>query len=119
MKNNYVIKAMALFLSMIMLLTMVPMSVFAQNEPDVTVQSETGEPGQDTESPDNVNPDASDVTSSQELEAALASGAEKIRITADFEIDRTFFITKNVNIYSEEAHILTRKADFPGGKVPA
>lgn len=54
------------------------------------------------------------VSSSKELENALNNGAEKICITKDFQLDRTFYITGNITIYSKEAHTLTRKASFGG-----
>ena len=55
-----------------------------------------------------------DVTNAQELEAAITAGEKYIRITADFEIDRTFHITSEVTIFSTSAHTLTRAADFAG-----
>ena len=55
-----------------------------------------------------------DVYSAAQLERALAAGHEKICICADFQVDRTFYITKNVTVYSKEAHTLTRAADFAG-----
>lgn len=58
--------------------------------------------------------DATDVSNADELEAALAAGRRKIRIIADFEIDRTFYITYNVTIFSTARHILTRSPDFGG-----
>ena len=67
--------------------------------------------------PDPVLPPAvgsADVYSAQELEDALAGELSPIRIMADFEIDRTFYVTRNVTIYSVDAHTLTRAADFTG-----
>lgn len=54
------------------------------------------------------------VSSSKELENALNNGAEKICITKDFQLDRTFYITGETTIYSTEAHTLKRKASFGG-----
>ena len=55
-----------------------------------------------------------DVKSSAELESALASGKELIRITADFEIDRTFYVSGNTTIYSDIDRTLTRSPEFGG-----
>ncbi|MBQ9964077.1 MAG: right-handed parallel beta-helix repeat-containing protein [Clostridia bacterium] len=55
-----------------------------------------------------------DVASSAELEKILESGKSFIHITADFELDRTFYIPYNLTIYSSEAHTLTRAPDFGG-----
>ena len=53
-------------------------------------------------------------TSAAELEAALNEGASTIQITESFEIDRTFYITKDTVIYAEASQTLTRAADFTG-----
>ncbi len=58
--------------------------------------------------------DAVDVKSSAELEAAILSGAKHIRIVADFELDRTFFITDDVTIFSTIERTLTRAKNFGG-----
>ena len=55
-----------------------------------------------------------DVSSAQELEQAIARGEKYIRIVADFEIDRTFYITQTVTIFSTAQHTLTRASDFGG-----
>jgi len=54
------------------------------------------------------------VASAAELETALADGIDAICITADFSIDRTFYITKDTIVYSESAITLTRSPDFAG-----
>lgn len=59
-------------------------------------------------------PSAFDVKNAQELESAITAGEKYIRITADFEIDRTFYITSDVTIFSTAPHTLTRAADFAG-----
>ena len=56
----------------------------------------------------------SDVTTSAQLERAIEAGKSLIRVTADFELDRTFYISHDVTLYSLEAHTLTRAADFAG-----
>ena len=58
--------------------------------------------------------EAVDVQSAEELEAAINGGAERIRVTADFALDRTFYITGSTTMFAEEAHTLTRAADFGG-----
>ena len=55
-----------------------------------------------------------DVSSASQLEKALGSGAESIRITADFELDRTFYVYGKTTIYSDEKHTLTRSKSFGG-----
>ncbi len=55
-----------------------------------------------------------DITSADELEAALEGGKDLLHITADFTLDRTFYIWRNTTIYTTEAHTLTRAADFGG-----
>lgn len=54
------------------------------------------------------------VSSADELEAALEIGASLIRIDGDFELDRTFYITKDTTVFSKKPHTLTRSADFGG-----
>ncbi|MBQ9963616.1 MAG: hypothetical protein IJP14_00660, partial [Clostridia bacterium] len=54
------------------------------------------------------------VATADELEKALADGVFAIRLVADFELDRTFYITQDTYIFSEEAVILTRSATFGG-----
>ncbi len=55
-----------------------------------------------------------EVSSAEELEAAIDSGATRIRIVADFSLDRTFFITRDVTIFSTTPYRLTRAKDFYG-----
>ena len=56
----------------------------------------------------------SEVKTAQELELAIKSGKTSIKIVGDFELDRTFYITKNVTIYADEYHVLTRAPHFGG-----
>lgn len=58
--------------------------------------------------------DPVDVASADELENAIDNKAPFIRITNDFELDRTFYITGKTLIYSTRAHTLTRASDFAG-----
>lgn len=58
--------------------------------------------------------DAVDVESAAELEAAINAGHKHIRVVADFVLDRTFYITKDVTIFSTFPRTLTRAADFAG-----
>ena len=57
---------------------------------------------------------ATDVSSAEELENALLAGKSVIRIVADFELDRTFYITRKVTIFSTAYHTLTRSPSFGG-----
>ena len=63
---------------------------------------------------DDSLPTKADVASADELEAALNAGTASIRVTADFEIDRTFYVTGTTTIYATKAHTLTRAAGFAG-----
>lgn len=58
--------------------------------------------------------DAVDVSNADELEAAINAGTDHIRVVEDFELDRTFYITEDVTIFSTFPYTLTRAADFGG-----
>ena len=58
--------------------------------------------------------DAVDVSNSAELEAAINAGTDHIRVVENFELDRTFYITEDVVIFSTFPYTLTRAADFGG-----
>lgn len=53
------------------------------------------------------------VSTADELEEALAVGGA-ICLAADFELDRTFYVTNSTYIYSDEERYLTRSSDFGG-----
>ena len=54
------------------------------------------------------------VQSAAQLNQAINAGFTSFKIVANFEIDRTFYISKDTHIFSDEAHTLTRAADFSG-----
>ncbi len=54
------------------------------------------------------------VSSAKELEDALTGGYNRIEIFSDFVVDRTFFITKDTVIFSQEDVTLTRDPAFAG-----
>lgn len=56
----------------------------------------------------------SEVTTADMLERALNAGLEEIVITGDFALDRTFYVTANTRMLAQEAHTLSRAADFDG-----
>ena len=93
---------------------------FLSNEVQETQSFEVNVPESSQEEPVQYEEDTGalletvDVSSADELEEALTLGAASIRITGDFELDRTFYITKDTTIYSESAVTLTRNADFGG-----
>ena len=58
--------------------------------------------------------DAVDVATADELEQAILSGVKHIRVVADFELDRTFYITGDTTIFTTIGHTLTRAPDFGG-----
>lgn len=110
MKLGYVKRLFATLLIVTMLFTAVPIQAFALENGDVTNTDQNI-----TDTPSDSNQETIvNVASSAELEAAIASGAGEICITADFKIDRTFYITHNLIISSSEAHVLTRQEDFAG-----
>ena len=55
-----------------------------------------------------------DVQSAAALEKAIANGAKRIRVTADFSLDRTFYVTGETTIFAGAKHKLTRAAGFGG-----
>ena len=133
MKKTSSVRALCLVLLAAMLFNLAPFSAFAETTGDVVfddtvIENEngtTGEPspedpdkGEDEEEeeddglPDYSNPVG--VSSSNELEQALANGASAIRIDQDFALDRTFFVTSDVIIIADEARTLTRDPAFGG-----
>ena len=57
---------------------------------------------------------ATDVSTASQLERALDIGYSSIRITADFEIDRTFYVKADTTIFTTKSVRLTRSAGFGG-----
>ena len=109
MKTDLFKRVCALFLVLLTVFTLVPMDVFAQQieENNAVVYS-------DETVQTDLQSDFVSVASAEELEQALKNKSEKICVTADFFLDRTFYVDYNVSIFSNEAHTLTRKADFAG-----
>lgn len=58
--------------------------------------------------------EADEVKSAAELEAALNAGTSEIRIAADFQVDRTFYITSDTILFTTDSHTLTRAKGFSG-----
>lgn len=54
------------------------------------------------------------VSDAASLEKALTAKSKLIEITADFEIDRTFYVDYSVTIFSQKKCVMKRKADFTG-----
>ena len=67
---------------------------------------------------EEISPPAPSVTanisSASQLERALKAKLGKINLTADISVDRTFYVTSSVTIFSEEGHALIRATDFGG-----
>ena len=113
-------RILALALCLILVVTTLPLSVFAEELGDGELTTEEGEllpeegeeeePGQDVD----IYADPVDVSTADELEEALAEKTRAIRITADIILDRTFYVTANAAIFTEESHALTRAHDFGG-----
>ncbi|MBR2461098.1 MAG: hypothetical protein IKB34_07720 [Clostridia bacterium] len=118
MKINRKNRILALILALLMIVSVLPMSVYAQESDSVL----SDEVPFTQASPEIYDDDGEllfpstfmDVSTSAELEAALSDGIDAICITADFEIDRTFYITENTIVYSKEKVKLTRNANFAG-----
>ena len=87
-------------------------------EESSVVEEESSVPVDETTDPEEEpvpdEPTFVTAATADDLAAALAKGEERICITADFQIDRTFYITYNVTIFTAEAHTLTRAANFAG-----
>ena len=121
MKKKVLTQIIATVLSLAMLLSAAPLSALAEALPDTNVSvGETTDPeitedgaGEDGEDED-LYADAIEVYDSEGLEEALNLGASAIEIMADFLIDRTFYVTNNAIIFSEEKHTLTRAPEFSG-----
>ena len=109
MKRNLFKQICALLLCLAVLLSSIPVTVFAQlaNMGDVSQSLTSPTPSKKIDRNKAVA-----VSTAVELEQALNSRQEFICITADFELDRTFYITGDSVIYSDEAHVLTRSATF-------
>ncbi len=128
-KRNPVIRLCSVLMAVLMLLSALPVNIFAQElsesiADDLQLAQETENQSTDdsaqqaTESTQKVKSSAksnvADVASSAELQSAIESGKKQIRIIEDFELDRTFYITGDVTIYTTQAHTLTRAANFAG-----
>ncbi|MBO5287170.1 MAG: hypothetical protein J6B34_03515 [Clostridia bacterium] len=113
-------RVLAFLLVLIMLFTTLPLSVFAQegvvSSAGKDTTNDTSYPGVIEDEDDLIEFPLTfkDVDTAEKLESAINEGIDAIRITADFEIDRTFFITDNTIIYCESAVTLTRSATFAG-----
>jgi hypothetical protein len=97
MKKTIKTKIVCMCLILAMLVSFVPLTVFADEEngdiefgdtPEEDVPGEDGE-GEEDEKTEIDYSTAVPVVSADELEAAVNSGTQIIRIAADFEIDRT------------------------------
>lgn len=114
MKFGYVKRLLAMLLIAVMLFTTVPLEVFASDNGNIvnTVTSDIENNGNSASDPGQLS--AVNVSSAAELETAISTGAAEICIAADFKIDRTFYITNSLTIYSADPHTLTRQEDFVG-----
>lgn len=121
MKTKLKTRIFAFALILAMLLPVLPITAFAQ-EASSPVYSQAGNDSYIDPSPVIKDDEGlidfpltfRDVSTSSELEAALADGIDAICITADFEIDRTFYVASNTIVYSEKQITLTRSPEFAG-----
>ena len=98
MKNSFFKRFCALLLVMLMVLTSVPAEAFAQQitlNDDVSAVTDEQLSQLSESQSDGVN-----VASAEQLEQALLNKAQKICITADFELDRTFYIDSTLHLDS-------------------
>ena len=109
MKKNKFLKLCSLVLSICIIFTSLPFSVSAADDEGENVNQSLLE-GEDL----SAGEATANVTNADELEAALNAGLGMICIAADFELDRTFYVTANTVIYALEAHTLTRSENFGG-----
>lgn len=117
MNKSLMRRILCFLLVLAMLVTMLPLTVFAEELGDIIPENPA-----DTETEPDVQPpseeeeidlsQAVEVATAEGLEAELARGTEIIRIVADFSVDRTFYVTADTIIFTEERHTLTRAADF-------
>ncbi len=116
MKVSCVKRLVSMLLVVMMLFATIQIDVFAQDIVSVDeTQTSDGSDITSTEPlPDTEQTGVVSVDSASSLQEAIALGAEEICIVADFEIDRTYYITHNLIISCVEAHTLTRQADFTG-----
>ncbi len=97
-KRSFTMRACSVMLTLFMLITLIAPII-------PTAAADTAPKG---------NGKKASVSTAAQLEAALKSETEFIRITADFELDRTFYVSGVTTIYSKEAHTLKRAARFGG-----
>lgn len=106
-------------LTLVLLVSTLPLAVFAEEIkdiiPDAPADNEEGEnsPNPDDEQEIDLST-AVDVATAEELAAQLSAGTAIIRIVSDIEVDRSFYITSDVIIFTDEARTLTRATDFGG-----
>lgn len=112
------IKLVAILLCVVMISAMLPLSVLAEmvDETDTPTQEEivTPEDGEGGDEQKDIYANAVDVATAQELEMALEQQEMAIRIVANFMLDRTFYVTVDTAIFTEEAHTLKRDPNFGG-----
>ena len=97
MNKKTFIRILSLLLSLLICFSAMSVSITAFAADDVIVEGEP-EDGEDKD----VYANAADVSSADELADALAAQSEAIRITADFQIDRTFFVISDVTIFTDD-----------------
>ncbi len=125
MNKNIITKLTAFLLCLALICTILPISALTEvmQEPDLPVEYEINTPDDEDEiiTPDDgeeeevdIYANAVDVSNGSELAEALEEEAYSIRITADFQLDQTFYVTGDTVIFSQEAHTLTRARGFGG-----
>ncbi len=122
MKKNLTARVLALLLFAVMLFNMLPLAVFADAPADPEISEVTNGAEGDDETPEDEGEDdgtvdysnAVDVSSADELEVALNEGTSAIRLVADFELDRTFYVISDTVIIADEMRTLKRADSFGG-----
>ena len=128
MKSKLYVRVLAFLLCFAMLATSIPLLAFAEDVEQDTTQEQLPEEDEDAdeeESPEEIpeeSPDeeedifasVADVTTVEDLEAELLLQTRAIRLAEDIVLDRTLYVTADTVIFTEQAHTLTRAADFAG-----
>ncbi len=120
MRTKLSTRLIAILLCAVLICALLPLSAMAETtEVADTTTEEVVEPDDtvddgDEDEEEDIYASAVSVGSAKELTAALAAEAKAILITADFQLDTTFYCISDTVIYTEEAHTLTRSPEFSG-----
>ena len=113
MKKKLCARTLAFLLSFCLLFSACPSFVFATGaSTEVQTETETETPVETPQIETGGDDVGEIVYSADELEAAIDAQYSVICIGADFQLDRTFYVTNNLKLYAREKRTLTRAAEF-------